>query len=667
MENTEEQKSVFEKNMEALYAIDPLTTSLLQKVTANEKFEIFISSDPANINFVNKENFKPLFVTNPVNETMKTMQELSAYALYPHLYFFGLGNGVLYRLLLNNNEALEHLVIIEPEAEILYNVFHFFDFSEEIKTRRVEFHIAANVNKIVVEYIFGFKTSSVYSKLYDLRLFNSYYGAYRDEYLRINKLFTEVIESVIISYGNDSNDSVIGLKHLLLNVPEMLQNPSYQEFVKKAQNTSTAIIVSTGPSLYKQLPLLKEVAPYVTIFCIDASFPILTQAGIKPDIVLTLERVEESAKFYTDTPLEAQDGVIFAITAIAHKKTLNAITRGQKILPMRPFPYTFYLKLEEYGYVGIGMSAANMAYEAIRHSDFSSIVFIGQDLAFGADGTSHSKGAVYGEREVIKEIVKQDKKDPIMLEAYGGGRMVESTYVWRLFLKFFELDIAKTPPNIDVINATEGGARIHGANEHSFKEVVDAIDKSQVKKPIILKEPTEKEYEVNKEKITKRIESILHHGNIQKAKVEKIFLDICSMTEELERLNKEQQLEKINFKKMDRLVDKINAAKNNFIKNKHMRIFDNIVQSYMMHQEMELAKISTRMVNGDIEEKARKIDWIYAHKYWFFSLAGGIDTVLEVIKDSVKEWMDIPEQYLTKEIPTPIKSSIVTEDGVLHI
>ncbi len=86
------------------------------------------------------------------------------------------------------------------------------------------------------------------------------------------------------------------------NLPEVIKSPSLVDFVNALKNRDTAIIVSTVPSLNKQLPLLKEIAPYATLFCIDASFPILARAGIKPDIVLSLERVDLTAKFYEETP-----------------------------------------------------------------------------------------------------------------------------------------------------------------------------------------------------------------------------------------------------------------------------------------------------------------------------------------------------------------------------
>lgn len=59
----------------------------------------------------------------------------------------------------------------------------------------------------------------------------------------------------------------------------------------------TAIIVSTGPSLDKQLNTLKKFAPYVSIISVDASYPILARHDIKPDYVMSIERIEPTSSF----------------------------------------------------------------------------------------------------------------------------------------------------------------------------------------------------------------------------------------------------------------------------------------------------------------------------------------------------------------------------------
>ncbi|WP_141043442.1 motility associated factor glycosyltransferase family protein, partial [Campylobacter coli] len=92
----------------------------------------------------------------------------------------------------------------------------------------------------------------------------------------------------IVSYGNDPLDALQGIEQFVYNLPQMITHPSYTKLLSKRKNLSdTAIIVSTGPSLTKQLPLLKKYASKATIFCADSSYPILAKHGIKPDYVCT--------------------------------------------------------------------------------------------------------------------------------------------------------------------------------------------------------------------------------------------------------------------------------------------------------------------------------------------------------------------------------------------
>lgn len=642
-----------EQNLKAINDVDFALGARLLTVIPNTNFEVFNDGDAANINIIDTRTHMPLYISKPVDETLEKIDSMREFVHYPYLYFYGVGNGIFYKLMLEN-ESIRRIVVVEPEPELLFIALHFVDFSEDIRSKRIIFTLSQYMNSSKAISYMGDRDANIYCRLYDLHLLAPYYNRYSADYLKINKLFVNAIEHAVVSIGNDSKDAIIGIEHHVKNLPEMIKSPFLTEFVKTASNTDTAIIVSTGPSLYKQLPILKEIAPYTTLFCIDASFPILHAHGIKPDIVFSLERVRESAKFYKDTPLEAQEGVIFAITSIVHEELLNAIKHGIKQISMRPFGYMRFFELVHYGYLGIGMSAANMAYEMVVHSRFKRCVFIGQDLAFGDDGTSHSKGAVYGEGEIKPN---QSKGEKIFIEKYGGGGEVETTTVWRMFLNFFERDIVETPYKIDVINCTEGGARIHGTREMPFYELAKIIDKDRPKSPIRLSLPSDELIEEHTQQAKEKILDLLTYGAEKKRTVERLFLRVAAMTEELERLNNEQRLEDIDFKKLKRLLGDIEKIKNYFNEAKFLDIFLDAVQSYIIHQELEIAKIVVQVAEDDIHKKAKQIDWLYAHKYWLFSLAGGMDAVLEVVKRSASTWMEIP-----KDIGKKRKSSTTSKN-----
>ena len=622
---------IYQKNLSALKQKDPLLALALMQVKPNEKFEVFMDSDPANFNIIRKSDSAPLFPHKPLEETLQKITDFIPYSYYPYLYFYGLGNGVFYKMLLGN-EQISRIVVIEPEIEILFIVLNLLDFAEDILSDKIVILYAPYCNYVMVNSLFMMdKKSRLYAKVYDLFIFNFFYESYQANIAEISGHFVRAIEHNVISVGNDTKDAIIGIKQHIYNLPDMLKSPTLINLVENLKNRDTAIIVSTGPSLSKQLPLLKQIAPYATLFCIDASFPILYQAGIKPDVVLSLERVEATAKFYTDTPKKAQEGVVFALTSIVHPTLKDAITDGVKQFSMRPFGYTNMFGFHEYGYVGIGMSAANMAYEMVVHGRFKRCIIIGQDLAFGEDGSSHAKGAIYGSDEI------KPKEQKVFVEKYGGGGEVETTLVWKLFLQFFETDIANTPYKLEVINATEGGARIHGSIEMPFSKAIELVDKSREKTPIMLKKPEDKISAKNINKAYKKCEKIITYGLRKKARVEKTFLKLAKLTEDLEALNEKGQLEKLDFKRIEKMVDEVDCVKKFFEEKEFSDYFVDAIQSYIFHQELDIAKILVRYVSNEDERKAKQLEWLYAHKYWLFSLAGGMDCVINVIRDTLDE------------------------------
>lgn len=624
--------SHFDTNLAALAKVDALLYLALKSFKPNQHYEVFMDNDPANYNIIDTKNTKALYLTKPIDEIMERNAQLHSYSYYPFLYLYGLGNGVLIRLLFN--EQRQRIVVFEPELEIIFIVLNLLDFSSEIATQKLQIIYTKQIGYMGVDSLFDSnKYSRVFVKTYDLLVTCPYYESYHDDILRINGYFIKAIEQAVVSVGNDARDSVVGIYHHIVNLPDALRTPNLKDLVLALRGRDSAIIISTGPSLHKQLPLLKKVAPYATLLCVDASFPILTKHGIKPDIVLSLERVQESAKFYTDTPKSAQKGVVFALTSIVHKHTKLALKGAKVCFSFRPFGYTSLFGFDEYGYLGIGMSAANMAYELAMLAEFKQCIFIGQDLAFGDDGSSHSKDAIYGTQE------SQYKKEGIYVPRYGGEGQIETSKIWKLFLHFFEKDIARTPPSMQVINATQGGARIAGTKELPFTQVVESIvQKAQKKPPLLLAPPSPKHSAKLIKQAYKKAQDIIKYGSTQKRKIERVFLQLARELEHIEKLNAQNKLEKINFAKLNALSDKIDDIKGLFGERKFTSYFMDAIQSYIFHQELDIAKVLVLYTANEDELKAKQLQWLYYHKYWLFSLAGGIDCVIHTTQKALDEW-----------------------------
>ncbi len=636
---------IYYKNLTALKKTNPRLHHKLSKVTENVKYDVTVSeNDVLDVNIIEKAS-KAKMYQKPLDEISKQLTDFEPFYRYPFLAFYGFGNGLFLKATLQR-ETHEKIVVVEPEIEILFIALHSLDFSEDIAKSRLTIFLEEDVDYPTIREYISFSKMGQFLKTYTLQLNSSYYGKFKLSIIKTNKIFTEAILHFIRTHGNDAIDSLIGLDHFWNNIPRMLSNPCFAELLEK-QNANVAVIASTGPSLTKQLPLLKEIQDSVTIISVDASMPILEKWGIKPDLVTSIERVEETAKFFERTSAEFQKDVVFVSSALQHKKIYENIKDGETVVAMRPFGYMNILEFDRHGYIGIGMSSANLAYELAFLMNYDHVIFIGQDLAYGNDGNSHAMHHVYGENEI------KSNPDDSFVTAYGGEGTVRTTNVWKMFLGFFASTIAESKGFTIAYNCTEGGARIDGAIEVSFAEAVRAlVDREYKKERIKLTKPSDDEYAKLITSAKLKMSELLKYAKQSKKRVEKLFLKVAGECEELERLNKENKLEKVNFKKLTKLLGEIDDIKNILIEDKFRRLFWDVAQSYIMSQELDLAAISVKPSKTKEEQEVKMVEFLFGHKPWLFMLAGGMDATIEIMEKNKKQIFNEAKKvakYLPKE------------------
>ncbi|EIW6727132.1 motility associated factor glycosyltransferase family protein, partial [Campylobacter coli] len=266
-------------------------------------------------------------------------------------------------------------------------------------------------------------------------------------------------------HGNDPLDALQGIEQFVYNLPQMITHPSYKELLSKRKGVSdTAIIVSTGPSLTKQLPLLKKYASKATIFCADSSYPILAKHGIKPDYVCMLERTEITAEFFNHDFGEFDKDIVFVCAGVVHPKTIEYLKNKTFIITQKVLAFPYYINLKNFCYAAVGFSVAHTLSYLATYLSHKNIIFIGQDLAYAENGNSHPddyQNSANYESQMYEHI---------LTEAYGGKEKIKTHHVWLMFKRNLEQDVQKIQKYLDtkVYNCTEGGARIEGTIEKPF-------------------------------------------------------------------------------------------------------------------------------------------------------------------------------------------------------
>ncbi|EGL6252747.1 motility associated factor glycosyltransferase family protein, partial [Campylobacter coli] len=475
---TPTQKELFNKNIESLSNI--LLKESLKEIKSS-KFELILGKDNLDINLKDTSDNTFLYenVIDELNSMLNTYND--KYLLYPVLYFYGFGNGILFKALLQNKNH-QHIVVFEKDIEIIWIMFHILDFSSELQSARL---MVLNTNKLEIQdynELCSSKPFFQFSRIYFLELMSHYYERFHEDILGLNKKLAENFKNSIVSYGNDSTDTLQGIEQFVYNLPQMITHPSYKELLSKRKNLSdTAIIVSTGPSLTKQLPLLKKYASKATIFCADSSYPILAKHGIKPDYVCMLERTEITAEFFNHDFGEFDKDIVFICAGVVHPKAIEYLKGRNLVITQKVLAFPYYINLKDFSYAAVEFSVAHMSYFLSVLLNHKNIIFIGQDLAYAENGNSHPddyQNSANYESQMYKHI---------LTEAYGGKKEIKTHEVWIFFKQILEAMIIKY--HITTYNCTEGGARIEGTIEKPFLWACENLLDKDLNKPFEKLEP----------------------------------------------------------------------------------------------------------------------------------------------------------------------------------
>ncbi|EKM9109969.1 motility associated factor glycosyltransferase family protein, partial [Campylobacter coli] len=594
---TPTQKELFNKNIEALSNI--LLKESLKEIKSS-KFELILGKDNLDINL--KDTSDNTFLYENVIDELNTMLNTynDKYLLYPVLYFYGFGNGILFKALLQNKNH-QHIVVFEKDIEIIWIMFHILDFSSELQSARL---MILQTSSLDIEFFSNFCSSKPFfqfSRIYFLELMSHYYERFHEDILGLNKKLAENFKNSIVSYGNDPLDALQGIEQFVYNLPQMITHPSYTKLLSKRKNLSdTAIIVSTGPSLTKQLPLLKKYANKATIFCADSSYPILAKHGIKPDYVLSLERIPLTSEFFNNDFGEFDKDIVFVCAGVVHPKTIEYLKNKTFIITQKILAFPYYINLKNFCYAAVGFSVAHMAYEFATHLSHKNIIFIGQDLAYAEDGFSHTKD--YSNLDKHEGHFQRDK-GKFQCLAYGGDGKAESSEVWTMF-RFFLQDTISRNIISTTYNCTEGGARIEGTIEKPFLWACENLLDKDLNKPFEKLEPLSlnKQNEFLLKAYYKVYQSIKHCRDFSKIlsndfeKIQSVYLN----------LNKKENDLNLAIRKIDEFKNKLEDIK-------QMQDLYEILSTLLIQFELNLARIY--VLNPKTKEDAfnKSILWIKEH------------------------------------------------------
>lgn len=387
------------------------------------------------------------------------------------IYIYGIGN-YLYLKKFVDKVKFAVAVVYEPNTKY-FTDFLCKDAESVLAVENVYFITGKERYQLLKKTLDNFLTYNNRKKLVLANIPN-YVKRYENDYEEYCNIIKTRCDNIVFDKSTQILHEQIQSYNYLNNIFKLIDEAGIQELSDVVQEfvNYPAVIVSAGPSLDKNVKILKEYKGMVFIVAVDAALNTLKENNVIPDLVVTMDPKFEKINAMCD---KRYNNLPMIVNVISGYKLLKSHT-GRKFFDLQQNNFIGTIA-DEYNKIlpmlGTGGSVANSAFSFLEFAGFKNIILIGQDLAY-PNNRLHANGAFENERDIDAESGKYY----YVRDIYGNKVLTEKNM--DLYRLWFEDAIAGNS-SLNVIDATEGGALIKGTTIMTLNEAMDiyAFDKKQ--------------------------------------------------------------------------------------------------------------------------------------------------------------------------------------------
>ena len=484
--------TIFEKNIQAL------KNSLSQ-----EFIDMVISAElPEWADQINSKDGTPnLLVSNgnaretiypiegwkkDINERLKNMTFDGATATL----CIGMGLGFFLEKVGGESNEKHIFIVVEPEPGIIKLALENCDLSEHLLSKKIIIAPTTEDVTFTLEFINENKTID------DWMVIVEKYALNHNTYTSISIAAMNALNQIRCNIGTVVGAGKQIADNDIANLPYIIHKRGISE-LKGLYKGLPAILVSTGPSLGKNLYRLIKAQENAIIIAVGQALRPLLSYGIRPDFICSVDFGEVNLTHYDglmeeDVPLV----VLNRSFALLLKRWQGPLfVSASPMIPTHSDHENRVHKiLTEKGGTLQGGSVAHMNYGLALTLGCSPIVLIGQDLAYEGDQShfpqADTRGILRpGPNGDLQWVVKDPRSHlnetnytmgpPVTVPGYYLKDVMTNSGL-SSFITSFE-NLFAMYPNTPVINATEGGAHIKHSTRMSLKEVLEKYCAKKIK------------------------------------------------------------------------------------------------------------------------------------------------------------------------------------------
>ncbi|MGE7931982.1 motility associated factor glycosyltransferase family protein [Viridibacillus arvi] len=454
---------------------------------------------------------------------------------------FGYGYGYFAKAIKEKCNESDKLLIIDPlfnEIEALVT-HEEFDVISDIDEKSIELALDNLLND------YNVKVKVICSPNYD-RLFPQ-------QYKTVLKIIKEIISDNLVASNTVKYFAEIWQENYIQNLYHIYEDESLARLEK--HYNLPVVIVAGGPSLTKQISLLKKMQSHVLIIAAGSTINTLLHYDIEADFIVSIDGSIANYKHFEESNF---DNSYLIYSTRNHYGIRNQFKKcAFSFIPS--FEPSVYHHIEQMTHKQLpslfgGASVANYALVIGQYISTGPIALIGQDLAY----TNNQTHAMYNKHFTNIDESFKENRGTFYTDGYNGEKVLTDA-VFLSMKKGFEQIADYFSSKVTFFNCTEGGAKIRGFVQIPFKDFYESIDKKEEKKIQLNLQKDIKE--VNEwEEFHHRIQTEIHNYNEIERQLNKGLMIIKDSYVKQTFMEKNLKgLERVD-KKLKKLINKVSMS-----------------------------------------------------------------------------------------------------------
>ncbi len=410
--------------------------------------------------------------THPEQESKYFLEKIPA----DHKGFIsilGMGLGYYALNIFKERPLIQHLALFELKPGIFIQALHHIDLSPILKDPRLILSIGTKIT-------FAETLASAFStlQLEDANVFH-HSPSFNYNLKEYNQLKDDLFTYINGLNVGGSTTRVLGktfMNNRFKHVSTIHRNMLLEYIHNKFDNVP-AILVAGGPSLDKNIHLIKQAQEKAVIIAVDSVLPALLANDVHPHFLTCIDSNNLTFEKFADSIPEVKN------IALICSSWINPKTPG--IFPADQIFWTFtgrYIEawlnslFEGKIVTGGASTVAHLNLIAAHMLGCDPIIFTGQDLAYpSSESSSHAKNTIL-QGTAPEDVIETHTLGETVIGI--NGELLRTCRSFLSMKEYFESAIRQS--NKTHINATEGGANIEGTKNFTLQETLDNHCKTEV-------------------------------------------------------------------------------------------------------------------------------------------------------------------------------------------